>query len=67
MQEKMLQSLNAALIFLAADKASNLDQAIEKSAKILESGAAFKTLEKWVQTQNTNPEKGLKTLHRLIQ
>jgi len=59
--------LNAALIFLAADKVSDLDQAIEKSAKILESGAAFKTLEKWVQSQNTNPEKGLKTLHSLVQ
>ncbi|MCP4672315.1 MAG: anthranilate phosphoribosyltransferase, partial [Desulfobacula sp.] len=59
--------LNAGLIFLAANKAANLEEAIEKAAKLLESGAAFKTLEKWVQAQNTNPEKGLKTLHRLMQ
>jgi anthranilate phosphoribosyltransferase len=59
--------LNAALIFLAADKAETIEEAIEKSAKLLESGTAFKTLEKWVQTQNTYPEKGLKQLHSLVQ
>jgi len=58
--------LNAGLIFLAADKASNIDEGIEKSARLLESGAAFETLEKWVATQNTNSEKGLKKLHRLV-
>jgi len=59
--------LNAGLIFLAADKASNIDEAIEQSARLLESGAAFETLEKWVATQNTNSEKGLEKLHRLVQ
>jgi anthranilate phosphoribosyltransferase len=59
--------LNAGLIFLAASKTATLEEGIEKSTKLLESGAAFETLEKWVQSQNTNPEKGLETLHRLVQ
>ncbi len=59
--------LNAGIIFLAADQAATLEEGIEKAAKLLESGAAFETLERWVQTQNSNPEKGLKTLHRLVQ
>lgn len=58
--------LNAGLIFLTADKASSLEDGIEKAARLLESGRAFKQLEKWVQTQNLNPEKGLDTLHRLV-
>jgi len=59
--------LNAGLIFLAADHAASLETGIEKAARLLESGAAFKTLEKWVESQNTNPEKGLKKLHCLVQ
>lgn len=58
--------LNAGLIFLAAEKVTTLEQGIELSARLLESGAAFTTLEKWVQTQNRDPETGLKTLHELM-
>ncbi len=59
--------LNTGLIFLAASKAETLEEGIEKAAKLLESGEAFETLEKWVQSQNTNPEKGLNTLHSFVQ
>ena len=58
--------LNAGLIFLAADRATDLDDGIEKATRILETGAAFQTLENWVAAQNTYPEKGLKKLHCLV-
>jgi anthranilate phosphoribosyltransferase len=58
--------LNAGLIFLVADKVTTLEQGIEKAATLLEKGHAFEALEKWVAAQNTNPEKGLKTLHSLV-
>jgi len=59
--------LNAGLIFLAADRTASLEDGIEKAARILESGTAFQTLEKWVAAQNRNPEKGLARLHSLVQ
>jgi len=58
--------LNAGLIFLAADKVTSLEEGIERAACLLEKGRAFETLEKWVTSQNTDPEKGLKTLHSLV-
>lgn len=58
--------LNAGLIFLAADKVTSLEEGIERAAKLLEKGQAFATLERWVTSQNTDPEKGLKTLHSLV-
>ncbi len=59
--------LNAGLIFLAAEKAADIEDGIEKAANLLEAGTAFETLENWVKAQNTDPEKGLSTLHRLVQ
>ncbi len=58
--------LNAGLIFLAAGKAGDLDDGIEQSAKLLESGKAFAAMENWVQAQTSDPEKGLKTLYKLM-
>ncbi len=58
--------LNAGLIFLAAQKADTLDDGIQQAAKLLEAGTAFETLEKWVGSQNTDPEKGLKKLYSLV-
>jgi anthranilate phosphoribosyltransferase len=58
--------LNSGLIFLAAGKADSVEQGIEMAAVQLESGKAFETLEAWVQSQNSHPEKGLETLHRLV-
>ena len=59
--------LNAGLIFLAADRATTLEDGIEQATGILESGKAFQTLEKWVEAQNTDPKTGLKKLHSLVQ
>ena len=59
--------LNAGLIFLAADRATSLEDGIEQAAKLLETGTAFETLEKWVAAQNTDPEKGLAKLHSLVE
>jgi len=58
--------LNAGLIFLAAGKAKDLEDGIGQSATLLERGKAFEALENWVRAQNTDPEKGLATLHRLV-
>jgi len=58
--------LNAGLIFLAASKADTIEQGIQLAAVQLESGKAFATLEAWVQSQNSNPEQGLRTLHQLV-
>jgi anthranilate phosphoribosyltransferase len=58
--------LNAGLIFLAADRVTTLEQGIEQAAGLLEKGSAFATLERWVTAQNTDSEKGLKTLHSLV-
>lgn len=59
--------LNAGLIFIAAEKTDTLESGIEYAAKILESGQAFSKLENWVKTQNTDPDKGLEKLHRLVE
>lgn len=52
---------------LAADQATTLEDGIEQATRLLESGTAFQTLEKWVSVQNTDPEKGLAKLHSLVQ
>ncbi len=59
--------LNAGLIFLAAEKAKDVEDGIQQAANLLEAGYAFETLENWVKAQNTDPKKGLKKLHRLMQ
>jgi len=59
--------LNAGLIHYAAGKVSSVEQGIEQAARALEKGKAFDTLEKWVAAQNREPQKGLDTLHRLVQ
>src|SRR3989339_1627192 len=58
--------LNAGFIFLVAGKAKDLEGGIQAAATLLETGAAFKTLENWVRAQNADPEKGLATLHSLV-
>ncbi len=58
--------LNAGLIFLTANKVDTLEEGIEKAAARLESGDAFATLEAWVRSQNSHPDKGIERLHRLL-
>jgi anthranilate phosphoribosyltransferase len=57
--------LNAGLIFYLAAKTGNIGLGIEKAANALFSGLAYNTLEKWVETQNMDPETGLKRLEGL--
>jgi anthranilate phosphoribosyltransferase len=57
--------LNAGLIFYLAAKADSIGLGIEKAAAALLSGLAYNTLEKWVETQNKDPEAGLKRLEGL--
>lgn len=58
--------LNAGLIFLAADRANTLEGGIQRAATILESGKCIPALEKWVISQNSQPQEGLQRLHRLL-
>ncbi len=58
--------LNAALVFLASGHCANLEQGIQESTSLLEKGAAFETMQKWVYHQNHDPDKGLKRLYSLI-
>ncbi len=57
--------LNAGLIFLVSGAVPKLEHGIEKAARLIETGRAFETLEKWVKYQNNDPEKGLNTLYRM--
>ncbi len=59
--------LNAALIFTAAGISRDIGQGINRAADALESGSAFKTLEKWVSAQSSNPESSLKRLHHFAE
>jgi anthranilate phosphoribosyltransferase len=54
--------LNAGLIFYTAGKAGTIQDGIEKAACMLNDGAAYLTLEKWVEAQNKDPESGMKRL-----
>jgi anthranilate phosphoribosyltransferase len=54
--------LNAGLIFYAAGKVENIRAGIKMAATSVNNGAAYHTLEKWVQTQNKNPEMGMRRL-----
>lgn len=54
--------INAGLLFQVAGKAATLSDGVEQAAKTIQDGTAYATLEKWVATQNRNPQKGLDTL-----
>jgi anthranilate phosphoribosyltransferase len=54
--------LNAGLIFYTAGQADTIRDGIAKAASTLSDGLAYHTLEKWVATQNTDPETGMRRL-----
>jgi anthranilate phosphoribosyltransferase len=54
--------LNAGLIYYIAGKADNIEDGIEKASSALNDGAAYQTLEKWVEAQNNDPELGMRKL-----
>lgn len=59
--------LNAGLIYYIAGQASDIPTGIKKASRMIEEGNALETLEKWVTTQNRDPERGLETLKRWIE
>lgn len=59
---KQAATLNAGLIFYAAGKADSIQDGIREAAATVSNGMAYHTLEKWVETQNKDPESGLKRL-----
>ncbi len=55
-------ALNAGLIFsLAEDR--TMGEGVRKAETILRGGYGFNILKKWVQTQNRDPQRGLRKLH----
>lgn len=65
-ERKNAALLNAGLIFLVANKVETVDQGVEMAALQLDSGKTIDTLEKWVAAQNSDSEKGLERLQRLM-
>ena len=57
-------ALNAGLIFHVTEKGSMVD-GVRKAESILREGSSFSTLEKWVQTQNRDPQNGSRKLNAL--
>ena len=58
--------LNAGLIHYVAEKTGTIADGVSAAKMALRSGEAFSALEGWVSAQNTDPEKGLETLHDLV-
>lgn len=58
-------AMNAGFIFYVAGNSESLKEGVQKAMTVLESGKAYEVLENWTQTQNTNPEAGLKKLQSI--
>ncbi|MBU0995765.1 MAG: anthranilate phosphoribosyltransferase [Proteobacteria bacterium] len=54
--------LNAGLIYYISGHAADIPSGVKQASRMIEDGAAFKTLENWVTTQNRTPDKGFETL-----
>jgi len=58
--------LNAALILYLMDKGKDIRDGIHQSRELIKSGKALAKLRECVTEQNTEPEKGLNKLNRLV-
>jgi len=58
-------AFNAGLIFYMTEKSENIKEGVKLASEILESGKAVNSLQKWIATQNQNPEKGINTFKKL--
>ena len=56
---------NSGLLFLVSGLVTRLEEGIDIARECISSGAALATLEKWVRSQNHNPEQGLARLNSL--
>lgn len=54
--------LNSALIFLVAGLEATIAGGVCRAREVLESGAALRTLQRWVEVQNSDPTAGLARL-----
>ena len=54
--------LNSALIFYVEGSVVTIEAGIERARDILLSGGALTALQRWVETQNSDPETGLRKL-----
>jgi anthranilate phosphoribosyltransferase len=59
-------ALNTALIFVVAEIVPTLREGVEMAKDIISKGTALQTLEKWVISQNRDPEKGRRTLYSIL-
>jgi anthranilate phosphoribosyltransferase len=57
--------LNSALIFQLRDITPTVAEGVELAGDIIDKGKAIEQLEKWVVSQNRNPEEGQKHFHKL--
>lgn len=58
-------ALNAGFILYLAGAYDTLQASVAKAKEILLSGEVVTTLQKWVKTQNSNPEAGLEKLNKI--
>ena len=58
--------LNTALILYLMDSSPTIQDGCHKAKEIIASGQAIEKLKSWVREQNTDPDKGLKQLNRLL-
>ncbi len=58
--------LNTALIFYISQKTTSIKEGIRLAQELIENGAALEKLEKWVVTQNREPESGIARLKALL-
>ncbi len=58
--------LNAGLIYYVAGQSETIEDGVKQATETFESGRALETLKNWVQSQNTEPEKGLAILVKLV-
>ncbi len=56
--------LNAGLIYYVAGRSDSLAGGVKRATETFESGRAFKTLQNWVQSQSTDPDRGMATLEK---
>jgi len=57
--------LNSALIFYIKNMVETIPEGIEKARELLLSGKGLELLERWVEVQNDDPDKGLQKLAKL--
>jgi anthranilate phosphoribosyltransferase len=58
--------LNAGLIYYVAGRIDSIEGGVKKATGVFESGRAFNALQDWVQSQSSDPDKGMATLEKWV-